>query len=216
MYRLGLANMNGELGLPINAKEAVKWFGRSVEAATPEYPEAVYKLANLYMTGVPNIIFVDHAYSVSLLNQAAEMGYPPAALKLGESYEYGKLNCQPDPALSIHYYTLAAEKGDRDACFALTAWYLVGSPDILPQSDEQAYIWAMRAAELGLAKAEYAIGYFSEKGIGCEKDKDVGMAWYQKAASHGDKRALDRLQMKETTSPESSIKQKKKDDCKIM
>lgn len=225
MYRIGLANMNGELGQSVNTKEAVKWFARSVEAATPEYPEAVYKLANLYITGVHNIIFVDYDYSVSLLNQAAEMGYAPAALKLGECYEYGKLNCQPDPALSIHYYTLAAERGDRDACFALTAWYLVGSPNILPQSDEKAYIWAMRAAELGLAKAEYAIGYFSERGIGCEKNTAIAIDWYQKATKHGDIRARDRLQVisgclsADTTTIEPNYKPKKKssqDDCTIM
>lgn len=219
MYRLGLAYMNGDMGLSSNPKEAVKWFGRSVEAATPEYPEAIYKLANLYMTGVPNFIFVDQAYSVSLLNQAAEMGYAPAALKLGECYEYGKLNCQPDPALSIHYYTLAAEKGDRDACFALTAWYLVGSPDILPQSDEQAYTWAKRAAELGLPKAEYAIGYFSEMGIGCEKNNTVALEWYQKAAQHGDKRASDKLALKTSSSATSEIKKpanRRQESCRIM
>jgi TPR repeat protein len=31
------------------------------------------------------------------------------------------------------------------ACFALTAWYLVGSPGILPQSDTEAYLWAKKA-----------------------------------------------------------------------
>lgn len=49
-----------------------------------------------------------------------------------------------------------------DACFALTAWYLVGSPGVLPQSDTEAYLWAKKAAEGGLAKAMYAVGYFTE------------------------------------------------------
>jgi TPR repeat protein len=154
--------MNGEIGLSKNPKDAVKWFNRSVEAATAEYPEAIYELALLHITGVPNIIFVDQAYAVRLLNQATELGYAPAAFKLGECYEYGKLDCQPSPALSIHYYTVAAEKAHKEACFALTAWYLVGAPKVLPQSDENAYIWAKRAADMGLPKAEYAVGYFTE------------------------------------------------------
>lgn len=220
MYRLGLAYMNGDMGLSVNPKEAIKWLGRSVEAATPEYPEAIYKLANLYITGVPQFIFVDYNYSVSLLNQAAEMGYAPAAFKLGECYEYGKLNCQPDAALSIHYYTLAAEKGDRDACFALTAWYLVGSPNILPQSDEQAYTWAKRAAELGLPKAEYAIGYFSEMGIGCEKNNTVALEWYKKAAAHGDQRAIEKLKNPKSATPHNKNNTKKtnrrQESCRIM
>lgn len=54
---------------------------------------------------------------------------------------------------------IAAQQGHREACFALTAWYLVGSPGVLPQSDTEAYLWAKKAAEQGLAKAEYAVGY---------------------------------------------------------
>ena len=39
-----------------------------------------------------------------LLAQAAELGYAPSAYRLGECYEYGKMGCPQDPALSIHYY----------------------------------------------------------------------------------------------------------------
>lgn len=219
MYRLGLAYMNGEIGLSKNPKDAVKWFNRSVEAATAEYPEAIYELALLHITGVPNIIFVDQAYAVRLLNQATELGYAPAAFKLGECYEYGKLDCQPSPALSIHYYTVAAEKAHNEACFALTAWYLVGAPKVLPQSDENAYIWAKRAADMGLPKAEYAVGYFTEMGIGCEKNNIEAIEWYKKAAKDGDKRAAQRIQGKAIAPEKLPSKKKKKgfqDDCKIM
>ena len=61
---------------------------------------------------------------------------------------------------------IAAQQNHRDACFALTAWYLVGSPGVLPQSDTEAFLWAKKAAEAGLAKAMYAVGYFYEVGIG--------------------------------------------------
>ena len=61
---------------------------------------------------------------------------------------------------------------DRDACFALTAWYLVGAPGVLPQSDTEAFLWAKRAADAGLAKALYACGYFSEVGVGVKPDVD--------------------------------------------
>ena len=65
---------------------------------------------------------------------------------------------------------VAAQQSHRDACFALTAWYLVGSPGVLPQSDTEAYLWARRAAEAGLVKAMYAVGYFLEVGIGTPSD----------------------------------------------
>jgi len=65
---------------------------------------------------------------------------------------------------------IAAQQNHRDACFALTAWYLVGSPGVLPQSDTEAYLWARRAAEADLVKAMYAVGYFLEVGIGTPPD----------------------------------------------
>ncbi|KAG5222351.1 Protein SKT [Salix suchowensis] len=123
-----IAELNGELGLSKRPKEGVKWLKRSAEHATAEFPHALHELALLHERGIDDVVFVDYEYSVELLAQAAELGYAPSAYRLGECYEYGKMGCPQDPALSIHYYNIAAQQNHRDACFALTAWYLVGSP----------------------------------------------------------------------------------------
>lgn len=179
MYRLGTAELNGQLGLARRPREGVKWLKRSAEHATEEFPHALHELALIHENGIENIVFVDFEYCAELLAQASELGYAPSAFKLGECYEYGRMGCPIDAALSIHYYVcrmtelylvwrltrnqnIAAQTGHRDACFALTAWYLVGSPGVLPQSDTEAYLWARKAAEMGLAKAHYAVGYFTE------------------------------------------------------
>lgn len=193
MYRLATAELNGELGLKKNAKEGVKWLKRSAEAATPEFPHALHELALLHERGIDNVLFVDPEYSCELLAQAGEMGYAPSAYKLGVNYEYGRMGCPQDGGLSIHMYNIAAQQNHKEACFALTAWYLVGAPGILPQSDTEAYLWAKKAAEQGLAKAEYAVGYFTEMGIGTTKDLGEARAWYKRAADHGDKRANQRI-----------------------
>ncbi|KAF9514280.1 hypothetical protein BS47DRAFT_1295258 [Hydnum rufescens UP504] len=193
MYRLGLAELNGELGLVRSPKEGVKWLKRSAEHATAEFPHALHELALLHERGVDNVLFVDYEYSAELLAQASELGYAPSAYRLGECYEYGKMGCPQDPALSIHYYNIAAQQNHRDACFALTAWYLVGSPGVLPQSDTEAYLWARKAAEQGLTKAQYAVGYFSEVGVGAPQSLPEAVQWYKKAAEAGDKRAIQRL-----------------------
>ncbi|KAG7452042.1 HCP-like protein [Guyanagaster necrorhizus] len=200
MYRLGIAELNGELGLSRSPKEGVKWLKRSAEQATAEFPHALHELALLHERGIDNVVFVDYEYSIELLAQAAELGYAPSAYRLGECYEYGKNGCPSDPALSIHYYNIAAQQNHRDACFALTAWYLVGSPGVLPQSDTEAFLWAQKAAEAGLAKAMYAVGYFTEVGIGTQADMSQAVTWYKKAAELGDKRASQRLKGP-TTSP---------------
>ncbi|WWC73586.1 uncharacterized protein I206_107558 [Kwoniella pini CBS 10737] len=193
MYRLGTAELNGALGLNRRPKEGVKWLKRSAEHATEEFPHALHELALLHERGIDNVLFVDLEYAAELLAQAAELGYAPSAFKLGECYEYGKMGCPVDAALSIHYYNIAAQQSHKDACFALTAWYLVGSPGVLPQSDTEAYLWAKKAAEQGLAKAQYAVGYFTETGIGTEANPQGAMKWYKLAADGGDKRATKRL-----------------------
>ena len=104
MYRLGIAELNGELGLSKRPKEGVKWLKRSAEHATAEFPHALHELALLHERGIDNVVFVDYDYSAELLAQAAELGYAPSAYRLGECYEYGKMGCPLDPALSIHYY----------------------------------------------------------------------------------------------------------------
>ncbi|KAG6853542.1 hypothetical protein C0991_003400 [Blastosporella zonata] len=210
MYRLGIAELNGELGLSKSPKEGVKWLKRSAEHANAEFPHALHELALLHERGIENVLFVDFEYSTELLAQAAELGYAPSAYRLGECYEYGKMGCPQDAALSIHYYVrtptsnlyypltptqqnIAAQQNHRDACFALTAWYLVGSPGVLPQSDTEAFLWAQKAAEGGLAKAMYAVGYFLEVGIGTGANVSDAITWYKRAADQGDKRASQRL-----------------------
>lgn len=46
---------------------------------------------------------------------------------------------------------------------------------------------------LGLAKAQYALGYFTEMGIGCRRDALEANVWYVRAADQGDDRARHRL-----------------------
>jgi hypothetical protein len=73
--------------------------------------------------------------------------------------------------------------GDLEAQLALSGWYLTGSDGVIQQSDTEAYLWARKAAEKGLAKAEYALGYFTEVGIGVPANLDDAKRWYYKAAS---------------------------------
>src|SRR6185437_4421238 len=80
------------------------WLKRSAEYSTAEFPHALHELALLHETGVDDVVFVDYEYAAELLAQAAELGYAPSAYRLGECYEYGKMGCPQDPALSIHYY----------------------------------------------------------------------------------------------------------------
>jgi len=45
----------------------------------------------------------------------------------------------------------------------------------------------------GLPKAEYAVGYFTEMGIGCRRDPLEANVWYVRAADNGNETAHQRL-----------------------
>lgn len=152
MYRLGMAELNGELGLKDRQKEGFKWlkqvaalaesnnenantsnsgaqdaisafssspsggFGLSMDEHDGNGSnsnqgtrlctvQALHELALLHERGIDNVVFVDNEYAAELLARASELGYAPSAYKLGECYEYGRMGCPQDAALSIHYYS---------------------------------------------------------------------------------------------------------------
>ncbi|KAF9966378.1 hypothetical protein BGZ73_001019, partial [Actinomortierella ambigua] len=83
MWRLGVITLYGELGVQASPRDGVKWLKRAAQAATPEFPFALYELAQLHERGIENIVFVDPEYSVSLYSQAAELGHAASAFRLG-------------------------------------------------------------------------------------------------------------------------------------
>lgn len=46
---------------------------------------------------------------------------------------------------------------------------------------------------IGLPKAEYAVAWFTEMGIGCRRDPLEANMWYVRAADQGDERAKHRI-----------------------
>jgi TPR repeat protein len=241
--RLGKACLTGDMGLQGKYREGVKWLKRATESADFQYNTAPYELALLHETGYGEDIFKDEIYAVQLFTQAAELGHPLAALKLGEAYEHGLLRCPKDAALSVHYYNGAAQADIPEAMMNLCAWYMVGAEPVLEKDENEAYEWAKKAAEhgmyrtslttgtcsqlLGLPKAEYACGYFTEMGIGCRRDPLEANVWYVKAADHGDERAKQRLLIiqaaasGQTHLPPSNDKNKlkkgaKEENCTVM
>lgn len=183
MYKLGMILLSGLLGQPRNTREAVVWLKRAAGQADEENPHALHELGLLHEKSTnSSIVIHDEAYARELFTQAAQLGYSPSQFKLGSAYEYGSLTCAVDPRRSIAWYTKAAGKGDGESELALSGWYLTGSEGVLKQSDSEAYLWARRAATKGIPKAEYAVGYYSEVGIGVKADLDEAKRWYMRAA----------------------------------
>ena len=182
MFKLGMILLHGSLGEQKNPREAISWLKRAAEQADEDNPHALHELALLYEQQSGALVPYDPIYAKNLLTQAAQLGYIPSQYKMGQCHEYGSLTFPVDPRRSIAWYTKAAEKGDSEAELALSGWYLTGSEGVLKQSDSEAYLWARRAANKGLSKAEYAVGYYAEVGIGIKQDIEFAKRWYMRAA----------------------------------
>jgi TPR repeat protein len=183
MYKMGMILLKGLLGQPKNPREAVGWLKRAAERSDAENPHALHELGLLYESAQPNdAILRDEQYAFSLFKQAAELGYKFSQFRLGCVFEYGLMGCPVDPRLSIMWYSKAATQEEHQSELALSGWYLTGSDGVLQQSDTEAYLWARKAAMAGLAKAEYAMGYFTEVGIGVPENMEDAKRWYWRAA----------------------------------
>lgn len=194
MYKLAIILMRGYCGQTINMKEALTWLQRAAALATTQNPHAMYTLAMFQLSEeFAEHTIADSSYALELLHTSAHMGHLPSQVKLGELYEMGGHGLvQVDDALSIYWYTRAAEQGNADAALALSSWYLTGSAGILAQSDREAYLWARRAASCQLAerwtiaKAYFLVGMYVEHKIGISKTSTEDAAvWFERSAALG-------------------------------
>ncbi|KAG5999609.1 hypothetical protein E4U54_001757 [Claviceps lovelessii] len=184
MYKVGMILLKGLLGQPRNPREAVDWLQRAAEKADKENPHSLHELGLLYESAQPSDAIVrDELYAFGLFQQAATLGYKFSQFRLGLAYELGQLGVDKDERQSIYWYSQAAQQEEHQSELALSGWYLTGSPGILNQSDTEAYLWARKAAVSGLAKAEYAMGYFTEMGIGVAPNLEDAKRWYWRAAA---------------------------------
>ncbi|KAF9698620.1 hypothetical protein EKO04_003834 [Ascochyta lentis] len=229
LYKMGMILLKGLLGQQKNQGEAIIMLQRAANNADKDNPHALHELALIYeqpANGNERVI-PDESYSLQLFMQAADLGYKFSQFRLGQAYEYGLLGCPIDPRTSIGWYTKAAAQEEHQSELALSGWYLTGIEGVLQQSDTEAYLWARKAAcaEPPLPKALFAMGYFTEVGIGCPRSLDEAKRWYGRAAAYKFPKAQERLeelkrggskaQMKRERLSRSNQKQQE-ENCSVM
>lgn len=225
MYKTAMISLKGLLGQPQNKREAHTWLKRAAEKADAENPHALHELGLMYESAGPDdAVIRDLKHARSLFEQAGKLGYKFSQYRLASAFESGNLDCPIDPRQSIMWYSKAAAQGEHQSELALSGWYLTGSDGILQQSDTEAYLWARKAAQSGLAKAEYAMGYFTEVGIGVSPNMDEAKKWYWRAASQNYAKARERLEalkkgggkMQKTRVSRSNINKQGEGECIVM
>ena len=199
-YRLGMMTLRGQHGQQQDYARAIDLIRKSANAADENAAQGAYVYGMLLARQLPQIdvpdkyLQFDEEQARMNIEKAAYLKFAKAQLKMGSAYELASLGCDFNPALSMHYNALASKQGEAEADMALSKWFLVGSEGLFPKNEALAYSYAERAAQNGLATAEFALGYFHEIGVYVPVDLTKAMEWYQKASKHGNGDAAGRIE----------------------
>lgn len=199
-YRLGMMTLRGQHGQPQDYARAIDLIKHSAQTADENAAQGAYVYGMLLARQLPQVdipdayLPFDERLARINIEKAAYLKFAKAQLKMGMAYELGSLGCEFNPALSVHYNALASKQGEAEADMALSKWFLVGSDGIFSKNEELSYTYAQRAAQSGLATAEFALGYFHEIGMYVSVDLEKSREWYDKAAKHGNDDAKSRIE----------------------
>ncbi|KAF4629387.1 hypothetical protein G7Y89_g8758 [Cudoniella acicularis] len=198
-YRMGMMTLLGQCGIQQDYQHGVDLIRYSADTADENAPQGAYVYGMLLARELPNVNVPDHCLSYDLndaklfIEKAAYLGFAKAQLKMAQAYELCQLGCEFEPALSLHYNALASRQGEPEADMAISKWFLCGFEGVFEKDEELAFVFAKRAAQANMPTAEFALGYFYEIGMYVPVDLHESAAWYQKAADHGNKDALGRI-----------------------
>jgi TPR repeat protein len=195
-----MMTLMGQMGQQQDYAKGLQMLRLAAENADENAPQGAYVLGMLQVRELPQVTVPEALFAYneeqSRLNieKAAYLGFSKAQLKMGSAYELCTLGCEFDPALSLHYNSLAARQAEPDAEMAISKWFLCGYEGIFPKNEELAYLYAERAAQSGLATAEFAMGYFNEIGMHVPSNLAIAKEWYEKAATQGNADAQQRIE----------------------
>ncbi len=152
---------------------------------------------SLYAAGVAAYENERFEEAASCFRQAADMEYAPAQYMLSECYRRGRgVKGNEAQARDLRQKALkplqdAADKDDAEALYLLgkyaeSIYSFPASGIIRPEA--RFWVFYRKAADLGYAPAQYALGdcsYSEVFGAPVKKDLDEALKWYRKAAEAG-------------------------------
>ncbi|KAG9244877.1 hypothetical protein BJ878DRAFT_541838 [Calycina marina] len=198
-YRLGMMTLLGQHDTPRDHQRGVDLIRFAADTADENAPQGAYVYGMLLARELPMFSIPEYCLPYDLndaklyIEKAAYLGFSKAQLKMAQAYELCQLGCEFDPALSLHYNALAARQGESEADMAISKWFLCGYESIFEKNEKLAFTYAKRAAATNMPTAEFALGYFYEIGMYVPVDLRESEKWYIKAAEHGNKDALGRI-----------------------
>ena len=190
-----MAHLMGQLGLPTSPEAALPLLQRAATLVTVDCPQPAYVFGLLLLGEFSQVSIPPPLISPIIplgstrdsearrhLERAAYFNFAPAQFKLGHAYEFAQHPFPFDALLSVQYYSLASQQGEIEADMALSKWFLCGSEGAFDKDESLAFTFAEKAARKGLPSAEFAMGYYTEVGVGGSKDIEAARKWYTRVS----------------------------------
>ena len=165
---------------------AFKWF---LKAAEQGDVSSQYQVGTMYEEGRGTQ--KDLSLSMKFFQLAAEQGFAKAQYAVADAYWQGR-GVKTDSALAEKWARKAADQGDGEAMG------LLGGMSDAPGMRDKARYWYKKAAEAGNLDVQVRLAqiYYLRMGWTTETDAEdtrEAIKWYRKAASRGDKDAIEAL-----------------------
>lgn len=120
MTRYGMALINGELTCSADVSQGARWLIRGSQEATSKYPAGLYEYAILHENGIQPVIFKDHLFMLSLLQQGCKLGDPRSHVKCAQGYDQGLWGLIYSPRDAYSHYLRAAKKNNPEVQISKT------------------------------------------------------------------------------------------------
>lgn len=143
---------------PQQNTEVLKWAKYWIsEAAASGLPEALYQLAQMYLTGIGTETSDEEAFRLFL--ESAEAGDADGMYMVAKMYEIGRyVEC--DPRKAMEWYLKAAEIGNEAAMFNIGLLYENGIG--VEANRAEAISWFILAHHMGKPEAKRALTRLGE------------------------------------------------------
>lgn len=160
-------------------KDYKSWFETAQKAADKGSPDAMTRLGDGYMYGVPGVVSKDLLKAVGYYEKAANLGYKDGMYMLGNAHrELGTYS------KALQVYGELSSKGLHDATQLLGEAYLTGEGVGVDANNAlNLFTKGMNAGHAGCA---YNIGFMYRNGRGVPKDVNKALAQFEKAGQMGD------------------------------
>ena len=168
---LGCLYLEGR-GVTKNFTEGKEWLSKSAEQGNAD---AQYDLGLILAS--PG----DISETVKWLRKASDQGHSSAEVALGFFYFYG-LGVKKDETVGKKLLLNQAEKGNAYAQNILGCSYY---SQAFWNTNSETVKWVRMAADQGLAKAQFNMGYFYFNGIGVKRDVEEAVKWWVMSANQG-------------------------------